>query len=450
MRLFITYAHIDKAIVKEWIVDKLTAGGHDVWFDARLVAGQEWKKQISDEIQRSDALVYCMTPEAIASDWCQWELGQAVASGKPIIPVLLQAQTQIPGTLSQVQYVDFSDGPTGNAIARLMGGLQQLSSAQIPPAPTNPQGIPPQAIKQTEKAQRTTMMKFLRDPAIQAIIGIIGIIIAVVALMTAGGDGSKPEPTQPDAPATPATPIVIALRDLDIRSGPGADFSRLNILPVNTSLDILGISEDRLWYQILLRDGRTGWVLASSSGARLEGDRSVVNVIIPTLTPSVTLMDTSVPTNTPTATLTLSPTATATATATDTSTPVPPSATETPSNTPSAVNISTSTTTPTFSAPPSATIPLIASATSGIAMVPGQYPCTGVIVSSGSSNQLNIVYARASNNLQPIASVQRGSTVTILDDTLLTGRKWYRIEYNTQKATGWIWDSYIEPAATCP
>ncbi len=46
MRVFVSYSHVDKTIVEDWIVRKLRAGGHDVWFDDRLVAGQDWKQQL--------------------------------------------------------------------------------------------------------------------------------------------------------------------------------------------------------------------------------------------------------------------------------------------------------------------------------------------------------------------------------------------------------------------
>src|SRR5688572_10079391 len=134
MQLFISYAHVDKAIVKEWIVDILEQGGYTVWFDKKLIPAIAWKKQLSDAIKSSNVLVYCMTPESIASEWCQWELEQAVKSGKPVIPVLMQPRTKIPPQLAEVQYVDFSNGATGDAVARLMGGLQQLLPQQIPPA----------------------------------------------------------------------------------------------------------------------------------------------------------------------------------------------------------------------------------------------------------------------------------------------------------------------------
>jgi len=78
MRLFISYARVDKALVQDWVVNKLTAGGHEVWFDDRLIAGQGWQQQLSDQIQRNDALVYAMTPESVNSEWCRWELAKAV------------------------------------------------------------------------------------------------------------------------------------------------------------------------------------------------------------------------------------------------------------------------------------------------------------------------------------------------------------------------------------
>ena len=392
MKLFISYAHVDKPIIKDWIVDKLTAGGHEVWFDSHLSAGQEWRQQLSNAIEHSEALVYCMTPEAIVSEWCQWELAKAVELGKPVVPVLIQARTKIPESLSQLQYVDFSDGPTGDAVARLMGGLQQLSPLQIPSAPTNPQGIPPHAIK-----DGNFIMKFLRDPAVQAIIAMIGLVISVITFHVSNGDSFSPQPTQSAVQPTASSPIIVAIRDLDIRNGPDAEFTTIGILSIGSSLDILGISEDRLWYQVLLSDGRRGWVLTTSNDVRLEGDRGVISVIIPTLIPSHTPTETSTPTNTAneTATLTDVPTTTDILTSTVTNTDTP---SHTPTNTYTAqpTNTQESTLTPipslthTVTPAPQATNTVISQS------INGQYPCTGIITSSGTSQQLHIIYVRAS------------------------------------------------------
>lgn len=191
MRLFISYAHVDKAIVKDWIVNKLLAGGYNVWFDDNLVVGQDWKQQLSDKIQTSDALVYCMTPESIASDWCKWELARAVDLGKPVVPVLLKARTQLPDQLKRLQYVDFSNGATGDAVARLMGGLQNLSPAQLPPAPASLRGNPAQIVpdnQQQEDMQEANNSGSIgcanRVNTIAVIISIIAIVIVVLVIFS--------------------------------------------------------------------------------------------------------------------------------------------------------------------------------------------------------------------------------------------------------------------------
>ncbi|MBK9748880.1 MAG: SUMF1/EgtB/PvdO family nonheme iron enzyme [Chloroflexi bacterium] len=342
MRLFISYAHVDKAIVKDWVVSKLVAGGHDVWFDDRLVAGQDWKQQLSGEIERSDALVYCMTPESVASDWCLWELTRAVDLGKPVISVLMQARTHLPDQLKKLQYVDFSDGPTGNAVARLMGGLHNLSPAQIPSTPADSNGKPAHAIEQGENAEQNVIMKILRDPLWQFVGVVIGVVAIVIGIVTSGGSGNS---TQSAAQPTPSTPRIIAQQNIDIRNGPGTNFDRIAVLNVGDHLDILGISEDDRWYQVLLADGNTGWVVVASSTGEVSGPLGALAVIVPTNTPTATPTQTPTATDAPTATPTVTdtsepsdtPTLTATETQAPTATPTQtdsPTSTTAPSDTP--------------------------------------------------------------------------------------------------------------------
>jgi len=464
VRIFISYAHVDKVIVEDWIVANLRASHHDVWIDERLFVGQGWKQQLLDAIQNNDALVYALTPESIASEVCQWEVAKAVELGKPIIPVLMQARTQLPEWLGQLQYVDFSNGPKGDVVAKLLGGLQQLSSSQVPPAPRNPNVTSALIVKTMEEkpSQTNIIIKLLRDPAFQAVLAILALVTTIVVALapTLKPDPPIPTPTTSVSIPTPATPGVTALRDLDIRSGPGSGFSRLNILPSGNALDIMGISDDRSWYQVLLLDGTTGWVLASESGARFNGDRGVLKVVIPTLTPTDRPTETPLPTSTPSATdkptETYTPSVTSTNTATLAQTDMPTNVAIVSTNTPTATSTSTLTATSTLtSSPTENTLPNnlgVVEPTSTLwgSTVTKQYPCDGTIVDNGSNSSLYVIYSIASNNLQPIASVKPGSSVILLGDTLLTGRKWYHIAYNDQQSKGWIWDSYIVPLQSCP
>ena len=117
----------------------------------------------------------------------------------------------------------------------------------------------------------------------------------------------------------------------------------------------MAVWEDGRWYEVILPDGSTAWVIASSALAELLGNRAILPTApAPTLTPTDT--NTPTPTHTPTATDT--PTATPTDTATATYTPTAtdtdtPTATVTPSLTPS--DTPTSTYTPTATDTPTAT-----------------------------------------------------------------------------------------------
>jgi hypothetical protein len=287
VKIFISYAHVDKFLVKTQIVDILRDAGYDAWFDEQLVVGQDWKQQLANVLQSCDAFVYAMTPESVESEWCQWEFAQAVKYGKQVVPVLLQKNTTLPINIKNIQYVDFSDGATAKSAARLIGGLQRLSPEDIPASPTNPTGPPPQAIDMESKKKDS---HWTPPTIIGLILTLIATIVGIIAVLPDWSNGTTPQS------ATPATPIVVALRDLDIRSGPANRFNVVGVLAEGDSLDIMAIIEDRQWYQVLLVDGTYGWVIAGRSFGRFEGNPSVLRIVTPTATDSPnTSTHTSVP-----------------------------------------------------------------------------------------------------------------------------------------------------------
>lgn len=151
---------------------------------------------------------------------------------------------------------------------------------------------------------------------------------------------NAPTSTATDAPTvtiipSPATPIAQAVRQIAARLGPGAEYPISAQLEANDRLDIIGISADGGWYQVILPDGARGWIVSSASLVNALGDLNVVPTAEP---PTVTPTDTA--TATPTATTTPSdtptPTATLTVTASDTPTAMPShtsTATPRPTNT---------------------------------------------------------------------------------------------------------------------
>lgn len=425
MRLFISYARVDKPIVKDWIVSPLEAGSYTVWFDERLTAGQGWQQQLADAIQNTDALVYCMTPESIASEWCQWELAKAVELNKPVIPVLMQARTELPEYLQKLQNVDFTNGPIGDAVGRLIGGLQNLSTTQLPPAHMQPQGIPPQALETKDPVKPNMLLRILRDPAFAALLTVIGVILAVIALnQGSSNSGNAATPTQAALRPTPVTPCIAAQRNMDIREYPLTGSNRIAIVGTGECRDVIGISQDARWYQVLLPDGRLGWVVASTTDGVLTGSIGTIPVIVPTLT--------------------------LTYTATITSTEVPPTHTVQPSPTTTQLPF-----TPTV-LPPSA-VPVLNSAPSATATltsspaVQATYPCVGTVTNpdSGASVINNVVYLEASTSSQPGNALRVGTQLTIQRYTQAENVRWYLI-FSGSTRLGWVPVRYIRTDTKCP
>jgi serine/threonine protein kinase/SH3-like domain-containing protein len=137
------------------------------------------------------------------------------------------------------------------------------------------------------------------------------------AIVTATLGATTPPPAT--ATATPATPVVQAISEVSARLGPSTDYPIITTLEADGKLDVVGISEDGGWYQVILPDGTRGWIVTSGSLVNIFGDIEGLEVA-------------SMPTNTPTATVNVSPTRTPSPTLTKT--PAPTSTVK-PSSTPS-------------------------------------------------------------------------------------------------------------------
>ena len=147
--------------------------------------------------------------------------------------------------------------------------------------------------------------------------------------------------------ATPATPVAQSIRELVALVGPDISYPVVATIAADERLDIIGVSADGDWYQVILADGQTAWVRERF----IEAAGNILGV-------PVALAPTNTPTDTPTLTPTLTPTATATATVTPSQTPSP-----TPTITPSRTLSPTRTTPPSLTPVPSETPTLPPTAT---------------------------------------------------------------------------------------
>lgn len=78
----------------------------------------------------------------------------------------------------------------------------------------------------------------------------------------------SPIPPTPSNTPTPTIPppvmgVISSLQSVNIRSGPAVDFNAIVALAPNSEVEVLGVSSDGAWFNILMSDGREGWVSAT-------------------------------------------------------------------------------------------------------------------------------------------------------------------------------------------
>jgi formylglycine-generating enzyme required for sulfatase activity len=120
MNLFISYARVDKPYCKQ-IIDLLDM--HEVWYDQRLHIGQKWWDEIVRRMHWCDGMIYLMSPDSVASEYCRRELDIAINLNKHIFPVMIQRGTEVPSILSHIQYADLSNGLDVSAVKTLLSAI---------------------------------------------------------------------------------------------------------------------------------------------------------------------------------------------------------------------------------------------------------------------------------------------------------------------------------------
>lgn len=104
LRVFISYSRKDQAQADR-LAAALQKSGFYVWIDRRLPYGEEWKREITASIQGSDTVVFLVSPDSVASDWCQWELEHVRNFGKRLFPIKIRdiPLDRLPRVIQNVQ-----------------------------------------------------------------------------------------------------------------------------------------------------------------------------------------------------------------------------------------------------------------------------------------------------------------------------------------------------------
>ena len=119
MRIFLSYARTDEHVATE-VELALRAEGHEVFLDrSSLRAGQGFHRQIRDEINSTDALVYALTELKFAQE--RWRSPEG-----RVLPVVVEPTPfeDVPPYLRAVTILD----PTGNVAAEIAAAISELGA----------------------------------------------------------------------------------------------------------------------------------------------------------------------------------------------------------------------------------------------------------------------------------------------------------------------------------
>ncbi|MBA2660296.1 MAG: toll/interleukin-1 receptor domain-containing protein [Nitrosospira sp.] len=112
-KVFISYSHKDE-IHKEALDEHLSMlkQNHiiDTWHDRRIIAGQNWSEEISENLEQSDLILLLVSPSFLASDYCfNVEMKRAIEMHKEgkarLIPIVIRPCDWGSGGLSDFQAV---------------------------------------------------------------------------------------------------------------------------------------------------------------------------------------------------------------------------------------------------------------------------------------------------------------------------------------------------------
>lgn len=129
---FISYSSVDAKEFALTLYNALTAHlrSGTPWIDKHdIKPGRDWDEEIVEAIRACDTLLFAMSPDSVEPhSICKNEWTRALRYKKPVIPLLLTRDVEVPFGLGTRQYIDFT-GAFQVAVDELCAHLQYLASA---------------------------------------------------------------------------------------------------------------------------------------------------------------------------------------------------------------------------------------------------------------------------------------------------------------------------------
>ncbi len=129
LKVFISYSRRDSSDFADELVAGLELAGFAPFLDRHdIAAGEEWEARLGSLIQTADTVVFVVSPEAVKSERCVWEVDKSLAESKRLLPVVFKPvpEFDIPEQLRRRQFVRFDTSPgITRPLAQLAEALRQ-------------------------------------------------------------------------------------------------------------------------------------------------------------------------------------------------------------------------------------------------------------------------------------------------------------------------------------
>jgi formylglycine-generating enzyme required for sulfatase activity len=109
LKVFISYSRKDEDFAQDLLAG-LQVAGFEPYLDMHdIAAGEDWAARLGQLIEAADTVVFVISPDAVASERCAWEVDHTVSLKKPLLPIVWRRveEAQVPQSLKQLNYIFF-------------------------------------------------------------------------------------------------------------------------------------------------------------------------------------------------------------------------------------------------------------------------------------------------------------------------------------------------------
>src|SRR5215813_1543796 len=111
LKIFISYSRKDEDFAQDLLAG-LQAAGFEPYLDKHdIAAGEDWEARLGRLIEGADTVVFVISPDAVASERCAWEVERTAELRKRLLPIVWRAvpEAEVPPRLRQLNYIFFDN-----------------------------------------------------------------------------------------------------------------------------------------------------------------------------------------------------------------------------------------------------------------------------------------------------------------------------------------------------